>query len=597
MRLRVWTVVWLGLLASPAFAADPIMPLEDVERGMECEGRSVFRGTTIEPFDVEILDVIAQDPMGSGPVILFRASGPAVDETGLGFGFSGSPIYCPDGDGVMRNIGAVFAGVEDYGNDTALATPIELILSMPVQAPPQARPATRAERNAEPWTTPLMVAGVGPPVRRALWAAAAKEEIPLINAPATASQVSTGTDLQPGSAVAGSMSSGAIGLNAIGTVAYRDDANRIWAFGHPLDDAGERSLLMQGAFVHQVIGNPNPGGFFDLGTYKLASAGDIAGTIDFDGNWAISGTLDTMPVTIPVVVEASGPVGDLDSALTLVADESPLNHPSGFAALSLVTSIAVSDRVFTALGSSGGRSYGRMCFRIDIEERSRPMRFCNRYIGDGEFLGGTEIAMGGDAATAAALVERFDRRQIHVERVRAELEVHEGMRFAVLRGASGPRRVRPGERIPIRIRYQQPRQEIESSRFFVTVPQGLDPGRRTLRLSGSGADPGEASLEGIFSAGFSPDEFFFFGGGGGRSPSTIRKLAREIASIHRYDGIRGTFRKPSKRDRNIEDFIDFFGIADVGFGGRPVFRHDELRIGGTAKVRLRVLPELLGIPD
>jgi hypothetical protein len=587
MRLPHWTVFWLTLLASPALAADPIMPLDQVERGMACEGRSVVRGTTIETFDVEILDVIAQDPTGSGPVILFRASGPAIDETGLGFGFSGSPIYCPDSDGVLRNAGAVFAGVEDYGNDTALATPIESILSMPVETPPQARPATRAERNAEPWTTPLTVAGTSAPVRRALWAAAAKADVPLIHAPATASQVETGTDLIPWSAVAASLSSGAIGLNSIGTVAYRDDADRIWAFGHPLDSAGERSLLLQGAFVHHVVGNPNPPGF-NLGTYKLASAGDLAGTVDFDGNFAVSGALGALPTTIPVIVRASGPVGELPRADTLVADESPLNHPSGFAALSLVTSIAVSDRVFTALGSSGGRSYGRMCVRIDIEERSRPMRFCNRYVGDGQFLGGTEIAMGGDATSAAALVERFDRRQLHVERVRVRLEVDEGMRFARLRGASAPRRVHPGERIPIRITYQQPRQEVESSKFSVRVPPSLEPGRRTLRLSGSGADPGDASLEAIFGAGLSPEDAFFFFGGGSRSPRTIDGLARAVTRIHRYDGIRATFRRLGRRNRD-EEFIDFFGIADIGFGGRPVFRHDELRIGGTAKAPVRVV--------
>src|SRR5688572_6678882 len=243
-----------------------------------------------------------------------------------------------------------------------------------------------------------------------------------------------------------------------------------------------------------------------------------------------------MPTTIPIEVRASGPVGDLDRAVTLVADESALNHPSGFAALSLVTSIAVSDRVFTALGSSGGRSYGRMCVRIDIEERSRPMRFCNRYVGDGQFLGGTEIAMGGDATSAATLVERFDRRQLHVERVRAKLEVHEGMRFARLRGASGPRRISPGERVPIRITYQRPREQLESSRFTIRVPEGLDPGRRTLRLSGSGPDPGDASLEAIFSAGFSPDEFFFFGDTPESLPN-IRALARAVHDIHRYDGI------------------------------------------------------------
>src|SRR6185503_10306065 len=102
MRLPLWAMVWLGLLASTAFAqGDPIMPLDQVERGMTCEGRSVFRGTAIETFNVEILDVLEPSVEG-GAGILFRAYGPNVDETGLGFGFSGSPIYCPDSEGTMR---------------------------------------------------------------------------------------------------------------------------------------------------------------------------------------------------------------------------------------------------------------------------------------------------------------------------------------------------------------------------------------------------------------------------------------------------------------------------------------------------------------
>ena len=588
MGLLVFILVWLSILATPALAADPIMPLDQVQRGMQCEGRSVFRGTTIESFNVEILDVLEKDPQGSSPVILFRAYGPAVDDTGLGFGFSGSPIYCPDADGVMRNAGAVYAGVEDYGNDTALATPIEAVLSMPVQAPPQARPANAAERRAEEWAGPLVVSGVGPGVRQALWAAAARERLPLINAPATSSQVSTGTDLQPGSAVSASVSSGAVGLGAIGTVAYRDDAGRVWGFGHPLDGAGQRSLLMQGAFVHQVIANPNPPGV-NLGTYKLASPGDIAGTVDFDGNFAISGILGAAPTTIPVVVRASGPTGSpLPDSTTLVADESPLDHPSGLAALSLVTSIAVADSVFTALGSSAGRSYGNLCLRIDIRERSSPMRFCNRYIGDAGFLGGTEIAMGGDAATAATLVERFDRRQLHVDRIRTTLDVHEGARLAQLRGASGPARVTPGERIRVRIRYQRPREPVQSSTFAVRVPRSLKPGRRVLTLTGTGPDPGDASLDAIFAAGISPDQLFGEEGAS-QAPATVEGLAGAIASIHRYDGIRGRFGKQRKRDEALDELTDPFGFGDGGSAGRPMFRHDELRIAGSAKLPLRVV--------
>ena len=565
-------LLMLLLLPAPALAADPIMPLEQVQRGMQCEGRSVFRGTVIEPFDVEILDVIQRSNLGSTPSILFRASGPRVDESGLGFGFSGSPIYCPDSEGVMRNVGAVFAGVEDYGNDVALATPIEAILSMPVGEPAAARPATAAERRATPYAGPISVSGVGPRARRALWAAAERQGIRLINSPASASQAGGGGELQPGAAVAAGMSTGSVGINAIGTVAYRDDAGRLWAFGHPLDSAGQRSLLLQGAFVHTVIANPNPPSF-NLGTYKLASATDSLGTVDFDGNFAISGTLGALPATIPVVVRADGPTGHVPKSLSFVADESALNHPSGFAALSLVTSIAVSDGVLNALGSSGARSHGRMCVRVDLEETEVPLRFCNRYVGDGQLLGGIEIAMGGDASKVAAFLERFDRFQLDVERVRATLEVHEGLRFARLRDATAPRRVRPGQRIRVRIAYQRPREEMQHSTFRVRVPRGLRPGRRTLTLRGTGADPGNESLDALFTVGLSPEDAVFFFGTPPPTPDTIDELAAAIRGVHRFDGIRATFRRRARRGE-----------------GRPVFRHDALRIGGSERIALRVRP-------
>src|SRR4051794_1209400 len=96
MRARTLaaTVAALLLPATPALAGDPIMPLDQVHSGMRCTGYSVVRGTDIASFDVEIIDVIDGDASGEGPRLLVRVSGPAVDETGIGPGFSGSPIYC-----------------------------------------------------------------------------------------------------------------------------------------------------------------------------------------------------------------------------------------------------------------------------------------------------------------------------------------------------------------------------------------------------------------------------------------------------------------------------------------------------------------------
>ena len=62
----------------------------------------MFRGTDVGSFDVTVLDVVAGDPSEDGPRILVQVSGPAVDATGIGPGFSGSPIYCGG-----RNVGAI----------------------------------------------------------------------------------------------------------------------------------------------------------------------------------------------------------------------------------------------------------------------------------------------------------------------------------------------------------------------------------------------------------------------------------------------------------------------------------------------------------
>src|SRR3712207_3700510 len=97
----------LGSAGTATAAGDPIMPLSEVRQGMQCTGYSVFRGTQVESFDVEVLDVVGQAFTGtSSPRLMVRASGGSVEKTGIGPGFSGSPIYCPRPDGTLANAGA-----------------------------------------------------------------------------------------------------------------------------------------------------------------------------------------------------------------------------------------------------------------------------------------------------------------------------------------------------------------------------------------------------------------------------------------------------------------------------------------------------------
>ena len=66
------------------------------------------------------------------------SAAPAIDATGIGPGFSGSPIYCT-GRRDRQNAGAIAEGIGDYGDKVVLATPIEQMLGEPVDPPPARR--------------------------------------------------------------------------------------------------------------------------------------------------------------------------------------------------------------------------------------------------------------------------------------------------------------------------------------------------------------------------------------------------------------------------------------------------------------------------
>ena len=92
-------------LFSARTAATDFMPLAEVRPGMRGVGKTVFQGTRIDTFSVEVLDVV---PGALGPgqdMILARLSGGPLAESGIIQGMSGSPVYI---DG--RLLGAVAYG-------------------------------------------------------------------------------------------------------------------------------------------------------------------------------------------------------------------------------------------------------------------------------------------------------------------------------------------------------------------------------------------------------------------------------------------------------------------------------------------------------
>jgi hypothetical protein len=574
VRLIVVTVAALLLPAAPAAAGDPIMPLSQVRSGMQCTGYSVVHGTDIAAFDVEILEVVDGDASGEGPRLLVRVSGPAVDGTGVGPGFSGSPIYCRDEQGTERNAGAISESLGEYGGDVALATPIEAILGAPVDAPAaRGESASTARRHrrmlarARPLASPLTVSGVSAAMGRALERAGRSKGRQVIAAPAGPLGTFPPQPMRPGAAVGVSYSMGDIQVGATGTVAYTDE-DRVWAFGHSFEGAGARRLFLQDAYVYRVIDNPVAIPGF-ASTYKYASLGHTLGTISNDERDAVAGRTGALPPAVPVRVFAH----DLDTGRSLVtgiraADESRIGLPEGSSPTTFVGPLAVTEAASSLLRSAPGRLSADVCTQIALARLKRPVRFCNRYVSafpaDEDFVGtaNTVAARASqDVFDALSQIDDYQGMPPRIREVAVRMDLSRGERRAFLRRVKLPRRVRPGRRVRAQVTLRRVRGGTLQRSYRVRIPRDLHRGMRELRFSGTDVDVADDGLLGaIIIDGFDD-------GSGDPGPRNLRDLADRIRSLHRYDGV----------------------YLRAGGGRTRAFRDRDLRISGSVTTRVRVV--------
>jgi hypothetical protein len=587
MRLRLLAAALLAASlapAAPAAAGDPIMPLGEVRAGLRCTGYSVVRATDISSFRVDVIDVVDGVAGSDGPRILVEASGPAVDATGIGPGFSGSPIYCPDAAGVQRNIGAISESIGDYGGRVVLATPIESILANPVDAPkpagagaarasrpPSARAAALLRRirseGTKPLVGPLTVSGLSRPLGQALEAAGQRIGRPVIAVPAGPLGSFPAQQLRPGSAVSVGYSNGDLRLSAVGTVAYTDGAG-VWSFGHAFEGAGARNLLLQDAYVFRVVNEPNAA--LTGGSYKLAVGGHDLGVLTNDAFSAVVGRVGGLPLTVPVQVTANDrDTGRQEILTTAVADETDVDNPTGFSPLSSVAPLAVAQAAGGVLRSSPGRLTGTMCVGIAFRERPKKRaRFCNRYLSSaildpeaGPLGNGVAFSAAIDVLDAVTLIETYEGRTPHLTRLHATVDLRRGEQLAFLRTVKAPRRVRAGRTVRLRVTVQRIRGGRMTRTYKVKIPRGIRPGRRTLTLTGFEDDsPDEDLLELLLGDEFGGEE-------GDDGPDTLDDLIDSIRSLGRWDGVR--MRMAGSR--------------------RRAFRDEDLLITGRARTTVRIV--------
>ena len=312
------------------------MPLSQVQKGMKGYGLTVFEGTTVEKFDVEILGLLHNIGPGQN-LILARVDSPVIRRAGVIAGMSGSPIFI---DGKV--IGALAFAWQFAKEPVAGITPIEEMLKLSqVVRPTGASPAGATPRltgmellkalssdkpqdSLDAFVKTMAALPVSTPGNGAMRIALPMsvgsfapetiqrfspyfEQLGFVTVPSGASSTSTAqaanakTSFDPGDPVGAVLLTGDFNVAATGTVTYVD-GEHIYAFGHPFLDMGEINFPMATSEVVTVLPSLSS-------SFKFSNTGPIVGVLRQDRAAGIMGILGAKADMIPVSVtlDGSGP--------------------------------------------------------------------------------------------------------------------------------------------------------------------------------------------------------------------------------------------------------------------------------------------------
>lgn len=501
VRATASAIACLMLASSWCRAGDgQFVPVDEVHPGDMCVGRSVFSGTTVEDFDVEILGVVRGTAPGSD-LIIARASGGVLDEAGISQGMSGSPVYL---DG--RLIGAISATWGFSKEPIAGITPIGEMLpaldagdsgsagagggAMGLSLVPAAERAACGLRRiselagvdlAEPVSRdgssfgeyagremtaislPLVVSGGSESLLRQAGEVLGGRGFTPVRG-AAAGSVDDGGELVPGSSVGVQFVGGDMSWTAIGTLTYRD-GDRVIAFGHPVFEAGAVAMPLVGAYVHTVVPMVSV-------SFKYASGTGVVGTIRADRRRAVGGVLGPGPDTIPLSVALRTDGGaSTDYHFDVMRTNSFSSLFAGLAAAGAVSEAALTaGRASVDLRATIDTPKGPVSYRA-LFQTSEPA-----------------FRVGGELAALMDVVMDSPFENVDVTGVSLDVVITEGEFIAAIESVSADRAVyAPGDPVVLTVDLRDWQGEAWSEELVLNVPEDSPEGSMIVRVGGASA--------------------------------------------------------------------------------------------------------------
>ncbi len=482
-RLRIGWATWivallLTLTTSLGRAQEaPSIGVDAVRAGMHGYGESVFEGTAVDRFDVEVLGVLRDISPGSS-YILARLTGHHLEQTGVIAGMSGSPVWI---DGKLA--GAVAFAWPFSHEAIAGITPIAAMRSIPSAAPWGRAPGAPAASWNELLSRRLpedllaraaerLVSADGLDARPAVeWSMRGLSErgvarltraIPALAPGISGKSSQAPTNLSAGAAVAAVFIDGDFQLAATGTVTERD-GDRILAFGHPIAGLGDIDLPMASADIVTVLGST-------MSSFKLSNTGPVVGTFVRDHASGTLGELGRMPRTVALDVTVESPIERRYAMrLARIPDLIPvLTGIGAFSALDAATSAGGVQGLDLDLSveMAGGR-------RLELSQSF-----------DGAGAAGHAIQF---LFAVVDFLVHNDLAEPDLQRLELRLRPFDTQRAAqVVAAHPDDPRVHPGDKTAVTVDLRDYRGAVERQKLEVEIPKDLPAGQYVLMV-GDGA--------------------------------------------------------------------------------------------------------------
>ena len=515
-------------LAVPVLGQE-FFPVDEVRAGQRAVGKTVFQGTEIQEFEIEILGVLENFAGPKSSVIFGKLSGGPLEQTGVMSGMSGSPVYI---DGRLagavafmfpfskeplagiRPIGEMVTGFEGTAptGSRAAVGPLDdwrELAGLPRVAPQQ---PSEIAAQFQPIATPVSFGGFTERTLQVFGDKFKSLGLRPLQGAGGALRDDPGGPLEPGSMISVGLIRGDMTMSASGTVTHVD-GDRVFAFGHQFLSAGETQMPMMRASVMTLVPNLNA-------SFKLSGIGPLIGQISMDREAGVAGRIGPGPSMVPCKIRIMPREGDTEEYSLEVVRDNQLTPM--LLQIALFSSINVTER-----------SFGPLTIRVrgDVEFRDG----LPRLVLDDIYTGPAGVGQVAALSTVAPLSYLLGTGHTGVEIESVDLEVEPvpaDQYTDLVRAWLSKTQVRPGETVQISFAAKGPDGQEEVRTLPYEVPVSMPAGTVEVTI-GDAVTANLAEWKGLL---------------GGRK---VRDAADTIRFLNNLRGSDGAYLRVWRRKRSL----------------------------------------------